>query len=168
MSEISLEQRRFLIEAYFSTKKSFSSTQRRFCTKYAIKKKQKAPSLQLIRSIVQKFEKSGCVDICHNKGRGCSFLIKEKLDATFCQMAKGDDHVTVRKLADKTSCSAITAYKFLTKDLRLFPYKISIGHVLTEQHKRSRYLFSQWLLKRIEEEPNFLGSIVWTRKSSEL
>ena len=78
MSEISLEQRRFIIEAYYSTKKSFSSTQRRFCTKYAIKKKQKTPSLQLIRSIVQKFEKSCCVDICHNKGRGRSFLIKEK------------------------------------------------------------------------------------------
>ena len=114
MSEISLKQRRFIIEAYYSTKKSFTSSQRRFCTRYAIKKKQKAPSLQLISSIVQKFEKSGCVNICHNEGRGRSFLIKEKMNATFCQMAEAGDHVTVRKLADKTSCSATTAYKFLT------------------------------------------------------
>ena len=81
-------------------------------------------------------------------------------------MAEAGDHVTVRKLADKASCSATTAYKILTKDLRLFPYKISIGQVLTEQHKRSCYLFSQWLLKRIEGEPNFLGSIVWSDECS--
>ena len=81
-------------------------------------------------------------------------------------MAEAGHHVTVWKLADKASFSATTAYKFLTKDLRLFPYKISIGQVLTEQHKQSRYLFSQWLLKRIEEEPNFLGSIVWSDECS--
>lgn len=166
MSAISSEQRVFMIQTYYSVKKSLSSTQRKFCTKYSIKKKKNAPSLQFIRSMIHKFEKSGCILNGHRKGRGRSSVIRKKLDESLNQMTAAGDHVTVRNLASNANCSASTAYTFLRTELKLYPYKITTGQVLTDQQRQKRLQFSLWMLKKIEDDSRFLHSILWTDECS--
>lgn len=61
MSQWSNEQRAFAVEAYFKTNDSCVSARRRFCSHYNIRRLTDAPSVNLIRTWVQKFRATGSI-----------------------------------------------------------------------------------------------------------
>ena len=50
-----------ILELYHQTH-SYASTQRKFCTHFDIKRKNKAPSILAIKNLVKKFENKGRID----------------------------------------------------------------------------------------------------------
>ena len=66
----------------------------------------------------------------------------------------------------KACCSKGSAHAFLRKELKVFPYKITIGQVLSVDHKQRRLTFCTSLLNKINSDPSFLFTILWTDECS--
>ena len=81
-------------------------------------------------------------------------------------MNVSSEHVTVRKLAFHSNASSSSPYKFLKSHLKLFPYKVTTGQVLTQSHIDKRLNFCQWFLSKVEDDNSFLDSILWTDECS--
>ena len=106
------------------------------------------------------------MDVSHRHGRGKSIEVSERLDESYSEMTASGDHVTVRKLAEKAGCSTGSSHSYLRKELKLFPYKVTVGQVLSQTHMERRLSFCRWILGKNEEDSNFLLNILWTDECS--
>ena len=62
-------------------------------------------------------------------------IVAQKLNSSYRDMDASVDHITVSALSENSGISESTAHNFLPKDFHLFLYKITIGQVITEEHK---------------------------------
>ena len=166
MSPITLEERIEIVELFYSNGESVTETQRKFCTRHGIKRKTDAPSVSTISNIIQNFKTNGCVNTSHCNGRGKDKELTQRLSSSFEEMDASGDHISVSALSKKACCSKGSAHAFLRKELKLFPYKITIGQVLSVDHKQRRLTFCTWLLNKINSDPSFLFTILWTDECS--
>lgn len=163
---MNLEQRIQIVQIHYENGRSITETQRKFSNRHGIKKKENAPSLNTISNIIKSFSENGCVNKIHRTGRGKDMDLAQKLNDSYQDMDSSGDHITVSTLSEKAGCSKSTAHNFLRKDLHLIPYKITIGQVLSEEHKTRRLAFCNWMLGKINEDPKFLSSILWSDECS--
>ena len=75
----------------------------------------------------------------------------------FEKMKNTDEHLTTNSLANHAQSSKSTRCSFLRHELSMFPYKITYGQILTEEHKQMRRDFSDYFFDKTKE-----GKCCWT------
>jgi hypothetical protein len=96
-----------------------------------------------------------------NRGRSRSRRVLD-LEPEILQAVEEEPNVSCRRLALRMSVSSFTIWRTLHEQ-GLHPYHLQrVQHLKPEDPPR-RIAFCQWLLQRIDEEPNFL-SIVLTHR----
>ena len=50
----------------------------------------------------------------------------------------------------------------MRKELKLYPYKVSVSQTLSEHHKEQRRAFCSWALNKINEDPSWLDNICFS------
>lgn len=155
-----------LVQLYFQSG-SLTDTQRKFSSEKNIKRKNDAPSVQQIRCIIKKFQKTGCINNEHNirSYRACEEKRKD-IDSALKHMIAEGNVPSVRKLSSISGSSIGTVHTHLRRDLKLFPYKVSIGQSLSDNHKANRYAFCKRMISNISKDHTFLSRILWTDECS--
>ena len=129
-----------IVKLYYA-ERSYASVKRRFKTKFG----RTAPSLQAIKKIIKKFERSGCV--CNDKrsGRPRSVRSEENI-AQISALLETDSSSSVRMIASETGIKRESVRKILRKDMKLKPYKVNILHELLAQDFLRREQFCREML----------------------
>ena len=166
-SALSTEDRIRLVQLFYANERSYSVVQRMYSTEKNIKRKTDAPSVQLISHIIDKFQESGCVNKQHyERQRASSSASRKAIDRAYEDLQTAGVPPSIRKISEASGSSYGTVQKHLRKDLHLYPYKVSIGQPLTEEHMARRCVFSQWMLHEIHIDSTFLSRIIWSDECS--
>ncbi len=155
-----------IVQLYYENGKSYTVAQRMFSTEMNIKRKSDSPSVQLVADIIRKFEENGCVNKEHSGHPRAVSSSREAIDEAMEIFQARGEVPSIRKLSEASGSSYGTVQKHLRKELHLYPYKYTIGQVLTDEHKGKRYMFSGWILHEVHRDATFLSRIIWSDECS--
>lgn len=119
MASFSDKQRAFCVREYYRNGDSLTLAQRKFCAHYNIRRKNEAPSVQLIRKWVQKFEETGSTMNQPRSGRPRTSRDPENVERvrTFVRENPG---LSTRKRSHALGVPRTTLMRILHKDFRWF------------------------------------------------
>jgi len=122
-----------------------------------IKRKSDAPSVPQIRSIIMKFGLTGCINEEHKVHSPRASQEKRKNTDTALQKMKAEATIpSIRKLNAASSSSIGTVHRYLRRELKLFPYKVTIGQSLSNNHKTNRYAFCKRMMSKISKDTTWI------------
>ena len=124
-----------------------------FFKKYGIvgRKKEKY-RLEYFDKVIEHFSDIGSVSK-KKKDRQSSKLAAAKVLVQSELEMESFNQVSVRKVARKLDLSSSTAYRAMKLESKLKPFKFNRSQVLTDDHKRQRVNFSDWILNsNIDEQ----------------
>ena len=136
-----LPKRIFLLKKYYELK-SFSAVQSAFRVKFKVKV---APGHQIIKNIVQAFEKTGSVVPGRSK-RQIPTQKRQEAKKQLETMVKEFPNLSIRKAASAVNVSTTLVYSILHDDLHLKPYKFNVWQKLETHDYQKRVDFAQWFL----------------------
>lgn len=165
--QLTLENKIRLVQLYHENGRSYSAAQRKFSTENNIKRKSDCPSIPTIRKIITKFQKSGMVVKNFSRVKfSVNSIHKNAISTAFYNMKYQMINPSIRKLSIASGSSIGTVFNHLRNEMHLFPYKVSVGQPLSENHKVRRFVFAQRMLNKINKDATFLSHILWSDECS--
>lgn len=114
-----------------------------------------------------KFQLTGCINKEHDvRSPRASEEKRKDMDTALQQMKAEGTVPSIRKLSAASSSSIGTVHTYLRRELKLFPYKVTIGQSLSDNHKANRYAFCKRMMSKISKDHTFLSRIVWSDECS--
>ena len=159
MSRLEEDDKILLVQLYYRNNESVAEALRKFGTLKGIKNKKDLPHPSTVTNLIQKFDSNGTVSNLPH-GRKSDDISREKISKVVG--ATGDSNFSVRQLAEKTGTSKSLVHNVLRKELKLYPYKVSISQTLTERHKEQRVTFCNWATSKLNDDPSWLDKILFS------
>ena len=145
MKVFSDEQKRWIILEYGASRSS-TVVRRTFFNKYGINgRKNEKYRLRYFGRVIENFSDNGSVTKKKYR-RESSKLNEAKVLLQSELNMESSNQVSVRKLARKLDLTSSITYKAMKTESKLKPYKFHRSQVLTDEHKRQRVKFSEWIL----------------------
>jgi len=124
-----------------------------------------SPHQSSILYIVNKFNKYGTVlnrqkGIKHKKSVATEKNIEKVKNCLFSGKANSK-----RKIAKIENIKPSSVLNILRDQLKLYPYKVAVGQMLTNNAIQQRIDFSHKMLQRIEEHEHYFNNILFTDES---
>ena len=163
MKPYSTDEKTKVIRLYIETK-SIVGTQRKY---RRFLKTRKAPSRNVILSLVEKFLAHGSVENLRKGrcGRKKTKRTPDNVEKTQKALQRSPNK-SLRRLSQELGCSKTTAQRLARTDCQLFPYKVSVHQTLTESDKQARMLYSGWFLRNCDDDSDFLHQIWFTDEAN--
>ena len=143
-SKLSTSDKILIVEAYYENNRSVTEARHQFFSHFKLNRLNNGPGILHIHYIISHFKQFGYADSAHSNKRCEKEEMKKELQSSYDEVNVSSEHVTVRKLVFHSKASSSFSYKFLKSHLKLFPYKVTTGQVLTQKHKENRLNFCQW------------------------
>ena len=140
MSRLTEGDKTLLAQLYYKNDQSVAAAIRKFGTSKNIKNKKDLPHPTTVKNIIDKFGAKGSVQNISN-GRKCNEEARDLVKRLVSESNNGQ--LSVRKVATETGISKSLIHNIMKSEMKLYPYKITIGQVLTDIHKLKRVLFCQ-------------------------
>uniref|UniRef100_UPI00358F7504 uncharacterized protein isoform X2 n=1 Tax=Myxine glutinosa TaxID=7769 RepID=UPI00358F7504 len=156
---LTVEQKTKVVTLWYETK-SYVDTRRRFCREYDLRTRD-GPTNCAIQRIVKHFEHKGTV---HNQSKGNSgrpaSVTKSQANIDAVRDSAVDSpKKSHRRRSQGLGIKPTSVGRILTKELKLFPYIISIRHKLSQDDMRRRLDMCNWLGDRMERYPNWINQM---------
>lgn len=150
MDHYSLEDRLFLIKQYYKNDENITQTLRKWSTQF---KNRPKPHFNTIKDLIEKFESTKSLhDDTENRRNRSSTSRTPEIIQKAREIHQDEPTISTRRLSQILGVSQSTAQKLLTKDLKLFPYKVSLGQQLTQAAVEKRLEFANLLLQLIDTD----------------
>jgi len=122
------------------------------------------PSRQAISRIVYHFENKFSVE---NKNKGNSGKSPNKtknpdIIEDVRDSVNENPHTSIRQRSSELDISRMSLQRILRKELLLYPYVISVRHVLTAQDKVRRTGMCRWMMDRMDNHPGWIDNVWFT------
>lgn len=163
MSQWSGAHRAYAVEAYFCNEFSLSEAQRKFCNRFEIHRLSDAPSIQLIKSWVEKFRATGCLLNHSIRPRNRPIRSIENIDRVAAAVAEHPRR-SVRKHAASLNLHRSSVHRILALDLKLHPFKIQIVQKIKPEDYNKRKIYCQKMLEIFSEE-NGMDNVYFSDES---
>lgn len=157
MSQWSSEHRAFAIEAFFKSNDSYVIARRQFCSHFGIRRISDGPSVNLIRSWVQRFRATASAMNTPRPGPSRSSRTPENIELVE-ESLRESPRLSIRKRAASLGLPRAIIHEILKKDLKFHPLKIQIVQELKESDFVSRKKNCEMMLERFRT----VNSIFWS------
>lgn len=153
----SVEQRVFIVLEFHRLEHSCVQTRRSFQRKFHVRK---GPSDNAIRTLFQKFERTGSVndDRIGNVGRPCLSVTESNAEAVQ-QVIQQRPRTSVRRVASCTGLRRMSTHRLMRHSLQMFPYKIQTHQPLSPNAINARYNFANAMLQLVDDGELDVGNI---------
>ena len=118
----------------------------------------KLPKKKVFKTVIDRFQKTGSVNIQYGK-RGKTVTGNEENIEKVRSLVTRNPQMSIRQMSVQLDLPYTIVWKILRDSLNFFPYKIHLTTELTEQHKRIRLEYSTWLLTKSETFPD---RVIWS------
>lgn len=156
MERFDVQQRSFCIRNFFELNHSYIAVRRRFRARYSLHNVNEAPSTNLIKSWIKKFEENGSLENIRPPGLQRSVRTNQNIDRVRDAVAQ-DPRRSVRKQASVLQLHRSTVFRILKKDLKLHPYKTQIVQELKETDYPVRLAFANQMLENFSDFNRFFS-----------
>ena len=157
MSQWSSEHRAFAIEAFFKSNDSYVIARRQLCSHFGIRRVSDGPSVNLIRSWVQRFRATASAMNASRPGPSRSSRTPDNIELVE-ESLRDNPRLSIRKRAAQLGLPRAIIHEILKKDLKFHPFKIQIVQQLQENDFVSRKNFCEMMLERFRT----VNSIFWS------
>lgn len=150
-------QRAFCVREYYRNNDSPTIAQRKFCAHYNLRHRNEAPSIQLIRKWIQKFEETGSTMNQPRCGRPRTSRDAEHIERVRTSVRK-QPNLSTRKRSSVLNVPRTSLIRILHKDLHFHPYKIQMVQELKPQDRAHRLQFANDMLEKFTNFNNIFFS----------
>lgn len=157
MSHFDGKRRAFCVRAFYENSRSYIVTRRLYCSEYGLRQISEAPSANLIKIWVQRFEETGSTFKPQAKGRPRTSRTDDNIERVM-QSVRGDPQMSTRKRSSVLHLSRRSLQRILNLDLKLHPYKLQLTQELKESDFGARLAFANEMLNRFSNFDNILFS----------
>lgn len=157
MSQWSSEHRAFAVETFFKSNESYVIARRQFCSKFGIRRIRDGPSVNLIRSWVQRFRATASAMNVARPGPSRSSRTPENIELVESSLRE-KLRLSIRKRAASLGLPRAIIHEILKKDLKFHPFKIQIVQELKESDFDLRKKFCETMLERFRTVNPFFGA----------
>lgn len=157
MNQFEGKHRAFCVRSFYENGRSYIATRRLFCSEYGLQQIRKAPSANLIKIWVTRFEETGSTFKPRAKGRPRTSRNEENVERVKHSVRK-HPQMSTRKRSSTLDVSRRSLQRILNLDLKLHPFKIQVIQKLKEQDFAARLAFAQEMLDRFTNFDNILFS----------
>ena len=117
----------------------------------------KLPKKKVFKSVIDRFQKTGSVNIQYPKLGKPSTENEESIEVR--SLVTRNPQMSIRQMSVELDLPYTIVWKILRETLNFFPYKINLTTELTDQHKRIRLEYSHWLLSK---PATFPDQVIWS------
>lgn len=157
MSHFDGKRRAFCVRAFYKNSRSYIVTRRLYCSEYGLRQISEAPSGNLIKIWIQRFEETGSTFKPQAKGRPITSRTDDNIERVM-QSVRGDPQMSTRKRSSVLHLSRRSLQRILNLDLKLHPYKLQLTQELKESDFGARLAFANEMLNRFSNFDNILFS----------
>lgn len=147
MNYLSIEDRVWIITSFIKNNESPTLVKRQWAKE---KTNRQVPTDKTIRLIMKRF-KTGQIASAKPPGPEKTVVIPENLKRV-SELIAENPKTSVRRGSQELGISKSSFHNILRKNLKLFPYKLSVVQLLTDVQKERRLLFAEELLEKIQSE----------------
>lgn len=144
--QLTEEQRIFIVQEYYSCKRSISQVIEAFAAKFGTKRLHAST----ITRTIHRFTTTGSILPRPRSGRPIGRTPANI--AKVNQLITADNRLSIRTIARRTKLKRWTVEQILKEDLKLHPYKVQVLHELKDSDFRARKEFCEKMLDRIDNE----------------
>ena len=150
------EQKVFCVKKYYETK-SFKTVQARFRRQFDF---HHYPNKSEIFKIVRNFEAYGTVEDRRKAAQspaGAPITVRtpENVDRVRHSVGRSPSK-SLRRRSQQLGISCSSVRCILISDLKLYPYRIQVRHLLTQADKDKRVAMCRWFVQKTDEKEEFL------------
>ncbi|KAL4112800.1 hypothetical protein QTP88_016529 [Uroleucon formosanum] len=156
-SKYSLEERIFLVSAYYRYDADYNTIFTEFEVKFP---NSSVPRRETVYRLIKKFEKHGSVVDAPRSGRPQTAATNENMMYVAQSYVENPAQSTVRVSADLGISRRSTAR--MMKNLGLKVYRPHLLQVLNEDDPDRRLEFCEWYVIRTEADPEFFRTVLWS------
>lgn len=149
MDRFDVQQRAFCVRTFFELNHSYMAVRRRFRARYALHDINEAPTANLIKSWIKKFEERGSTENIRPPGLPRNVRTNQNIDRVRDAVAQ-DPRRSVRKQASVLQLHKSSVFRILKKDLNLHPFKTQKVQELKETDYPIRLTFANQMLERFD------------------
>ena len=125
--------------------------------------KTKPPSSKTVRRWCKKFKDTGC--LCKGKSPGRPTVSDEqvaRIHAAYLRNPRQSTNQSSREL----EIPQPTVWRVLRRRLNFKPYKLRLVQALSDDDKRYREQFCEWIMEMVEEDESFLSSVIFSDEAT--
>lgn len=152
------KQRKIQMVEFYHRNQSYSGARREWrrtfkCSFHEI------PSRWQFQNAVEQFHKTGEItDQRKNNCKETSVRTEDTLER-IRQSVNESPHKSLARRSSELEISKTTLWRAMTKDLKLYPYKIHTMQNLTDLHKKKRVEMSKMFNTKMENDPRWIGKV---------
>ena len=154
------EEKIKILEFWYETH-SYVLVRRKFIIEFGLvgRKKATAPSDSVIKLVVENFKKNGSVQP-QRKGINSKNHVRtpEKIEEVRESVTKSPG-ASLRRRSLKLGIPKTTTARILKDDLKMFPYRITTHHLLSNDDVTRRLAMCKWFSTKMEEEPDWINNV---------
>lgn len=147
MSHFDGKRRAFCVRAFYENSRSYVVVRRLFCSEYGVRQIREAPSANLIKIWIKRFEETGSTSKPHAKGRPRTSRTEDNIESVK-QSVREDPQMSTRKRSSVLNISRRSLQRILNLDLKLHPYKLQLTQELKDSDFIARLTFANEILNR--------------------
>ena len=147
---LDLSQKRRLVELYFENHKSPITTKRKFESESKLAGKPVTVSCTCINRIIAKWRHDSSVLPSKPRGRPVSRIRSSEIDRLRREL-EDSPRRSIRKLSLKLKIPKSSVWVILRKELKLFPYRITLKKAIQPEHKVQRMTFANQVSDLMEK-----------------
>ena len=147
----------FAVETFFKSNDSYVIARRQFCSKFGIRRIRDGPSVNLIRSWVQRFRATASSMNVPRPGPSRSSRTPENIELVESSLRE-NPRLSIRKRAASLGLPRAIIHEILKKDLKFHPFKIQIVQELKESDFDLRKNFCETMLERFRTVNPIFGA----------
>jgi len=156
MFSYSVQERVKIVEFYYISGRSIVTTQRKYRQHFNTTV---APSVNMIRSLMSRFENLGSVGDELRRNVVSPVRTKQAVEAVR-ESVHTDPTVSTRRRATQLGISRTSLRRILKVDLMMFPYKIQLAQKLLPRDEPQRLQYANRLILLSTENPKFLNNLI--------
>ncbi|RVE40725.1 hypothetical protein evm_014626 [Chilo suppressalis] len=157
MSHFDGKRRAFCVRAFYENSRSYVVVRRLFCSEYGVRQIREAPSANLIKIWIKRFEETGSTFKPHAKGRPRTSRTEDNIESVK-QSVREYPQMSTRKRSSVLNISRRSLQRILNLDLKLHPYKLQLTQELKDSDFIARLTFANEMLNRFSNFENILFS----------
>ena len=154
------EEKIKILEFWYETH-SYVLVRRKFIIEFGLvgRKKATAPSDSVIKLVVENFKKNASVQP-QRKGINSKNHVRtpEKIEEVRESVTKSPG-ASLRRRSLKLGIPKTTTARILKDDLKMFPYRITTHHLLSNDDVTRRLAMCKWFSTKMEEEPDWINNV---------
>lgn len=147
-----------ILECYILSGKSGIKCIREYKRRHNLKKDPFSAST--VNKLMKKFFKTGNLNDLPRPGRP-SIGSKRNMDAIKQALDQSSGLISIRQISRQTDLKKSSVHNILTRNLKVWPYQISLHQTLHDGDKVKRLQFATWLM-----EQDSISDILWSDESN--